>query len=144
MTNVAAQLRREIEARRRELRPLVEEAQQLEALLAAWDRDLPGDSTVRPRTVATARRRRGARAPRRSVAERQEAILAVLGRRPGIEPQALAAEVGLSRARLLQLLGPLERSGRVIRAQGGLFAGVTGEQADGGPQSDPDIVQDDN
>src|SRR5512144_2179631 len=122
MANVAEQVREEIEARQRELRPLVEEAEQLEALLSAWERVVPSTSAPsRPGRVS-----RPARTPRRSrqsVAERDAAILAVLGRRPGIDPAALAREVGLSRVRLSQLLKPLEQAGRVTRAHGGLFAG---------------------
>ncbi len=124
MKNLADQLRRDIDARRRELRPLVEEAQQLEALLAAWDREVPDGHRAQTVTVPVARPRRAPRAPRQSAAARREAILAVLGSRPGIDAKALAHELGVSHARLSQLLGPLQRSGQVTRAHGGLFADV--------------------
>ncbi len=133
MANVAERVRAEIEARQRELRPLVQEAEQLDALLAAWERVVPSTSTPSPQ----ARVSRPARPPRRSrqsVAQREAAILAVLGRRPGIDPAALAREVGLSRVRLSQLLKPLEQAGRVTRAHGGLFAD-TGQTDPGRPRT---------
>jgi len=123
--------RGEIQERLRELRPLVEEFQRLEAAAAALD-SVPGarrpsgaatsagTATRRRRTTTTTRRRTtaasgGSRRPgrRRGSGTRAAQALSLVQGQPGITIPELANKMGIKQNYLYRVLPGLEQEGKV-------------------------------
>jgi CRP-like cAMP-binding protein len=115
--------KREIEARMKELRPLVEEFHRLEAAAAAPDR-VPGTRSASPArrgrrraapaTPASGPRRRGR--PRGSGTRSKEALELVRGR-PGISIPEIAEAMGIQQNYLYRVLPALQKDG-LVRKEG--------------------------
>jgi CRP-like cAMP-binding protein len=115
--------KREIEARMKELRPLVEEFHRLEAAAAALD-GVPGTRSASPArrgrrraapaTPASGPRRRGR--PRGSGTRSKEALERVRGR-PGISIPEIAEAMGIQQNYLYRVLPALQKDG-LVRKEG--------------------------
>jgi CRP-like cAMP-binding protein len=115
--------KREIEARMKELRPLVEEFHRLEAAAAALD-GVPGTRSASPArrgrrraapaTPASGPRRRGR--PRGSGTRSKEALELVRGR-PGISIPEIAEAMGIQQNYLYRVLPALQKDG-LVRKEG--------------------------
>jgi CRP-like cAMP-binding protein len=115
--------KREIEARMKELRPLVEEFHRLEAVAAALD-GVPGTRSASPArrgrrraapaTPASGPRRRGR--PRGSGTRSKEALELVRGR-PGISIPEIAEAMGIQQNYLYRVLPALQKDG-LVRKEG--------------------------
>jgi CRP-like cAMP-binding protein len=115
--------KREIEARMKELRPLVEEFHRLEAAGAAID-GVPGTRSASPArrgrrraapaTPASGPRRRGR--PRGSGTRSKEALELVRGR-PGISIPEIAEAMGIQQNYLYRVLPALQKDG-LVRKEG--------------------------
>jgi CRP-like cAMP-binding protein len=115
--------KREIEARMKELRPLVEEFHRLEAGAAALD-GVPGTRSASPArrgrrraapaTPASGPRRRGR--PRGSGTRSKEALELVRGR-PGISIPEIAEAMGIQQNYLYRVLPALQKDG-LVRKEG--------------------------
>jgi CRP-like cAMP-binding protein len=115
--------KREIEARMKELRPLVEEFHRLEAAAAALD-GVPGTRSMSPArrgrrraapaTPASGPRRRGR--PRGSGTRSKEALELVRGR-PGISIPEIAEAMGIQQNYLYRVLPALQKDG-LVRKEG--------------------------
>lgn len=114
----------EIDARREELRPLVDEERRLRDVLAALDglENASGPRTESRRPSGRereARGRTGSRGRRRlPTAEREAQILEIVAARPMISSADLAQAIGVTRNRLYQLTTSLVEQGRLERADG--------------------------
>src|SRR5215208_3060134 len=100
MADLVGQIQRDIEKRLQELRPLIEEKEQLEAVLAALTNgsSTGGGVTAAPRARAAAPVRPSDRAPyaggrsrRAPRGANREAILSVVRERPGVSASEVAA-----------------------------------------------------
>jgi|SRR5215218_1144364 len=115
--------KREIEARLKELRPLVEEFHRLEAAAAALD-GVPGTRSAgparrgrrraAPATPSSGPRRRGR--PRGSGTRSKEALELVRGR-PGISIPEIAEAMGIQQNYLYRVLPALQKDG-LVRKEG--------------------------
>jgi hypothetical protein len=133
--------RNEIDARLRELRPLVDEFHRLEraaAALAGMDGEAPvrrrgpgrppGRKATTPTRAASnasaerprARRRRGGGAPRGG--GRSAQALAIITQRPGITVRELAAETGVHANYLYRVVPVLAKEGKVRKQGRGWYA----------------------
>mgnify|MGYP001237701480 CR=1 FL=1 len=120
-------LKREIEARLAELRPFVEEAEQLEAAKAALLASAEGPArgaAPRERAARTTRGRRrregdgGAqRAPRGS---NREAILRLVEERPGVSVAEIAAVTKIAKPTVASTVSKLKREGVLADEAGGV------------------------
>jgi len=110
----------EMEARLRDLRPLVDEYKRLEKALAA----LRGTAT-RPQAESTRRTRRrttgGRRGPRRPRGSRTQEALELISQNPGIKVRELADRMQITPNYVYQLLPKLESEGKVERRDGGIY-----------------------
>ena len=118
MTDFLAVKRKEIQDRLRELRPLVDEYQQLEAAAQALE-GVGGNGTRRRRgggSAATARRggTRGRRGRRRGNTRGTQA-LELVKKQPGITIAQLADKMGIKQNYLYRVLPGLESDGLVKR-----------------------------
>ncbi|WDT93912.1 winged helix-turn-helix transcriptional regulator [Thermoleophilum album] len=111
---------KEMEARLRELRPLVDEYKRLEKALAA----LRG-TAARPQVESTRRTRRrttgGRRGPRRPRGSRTQEALELISQNPGIKVRELADRMQITPNYVYQLLPKLESEGKVERRDGGIY-----------------------
>jgi len=133
MSPTVDEIRRTAEARLRELAPLLSEAAQLEALLAALDapdphRALPVMTVTAPavgasqpsapvspaRRAPSARRGRDGRAPQGS---NKRTILDVIAANPGIAAPDIAALTGMKRTVVASTISRLKRTGE-LEAEG--------------------------
>jgi hypothetical protein len=140
MSPTVDEIRRTAEARLRELAPLLTEAAQLEALLAALDAPephlpvpvapvaAPAAAPQRPVAASPARRspspRRGrdGRAPQGS---NKRAILDVIAANPGIAAPDVAALTGMKRTVVASTISRLKRTGELEAEGSGVrLAGV--------------------
>ena len=114
MTDFLSEKRKEIDARLRELRPLVEEYRQLEQAANALNGLDGGGSTTRrrgpgrPRT--TGRRRRGR--PRGS-GKRAIQAMELVSANPGITISELANKMGIKANYLYRVMPTLQKEGKV-------------------------------
>lgn len=154
MADLLERVQRELDERLAELRPLVEEARQLEAALAALEHD---ESAPAPRPAArrTAPKPAPRSAPRRTAAataaaealestepelerpvprkgaakpesdERRKRVLAIVTENPGTTAGNLALLLDTSVAAMGALLKRLEREGKVEKAEKGYSATKT-------------------
>jgi len=111
MTQFLDEKRREIEARLKELRPLVEEYEQLQKAAAA----LAGVGNARP---ARTTRRRGRGRPRGSGTRAKQALELVRAR-PGITIGELAEAMGIHANYLYRVMPILESEGQVVKRDRG-------------------------
>jgi predicted HTH transcriptional regulator len=116
MAELVGQIQRDIEKRLRELRPLIEEKEQLEAVLAALNGEYsaPAGGRARTRTAAAPSGRapyaggRSRRAPRGA---NREAILKLVGERPGISAAEVAEITNIAKPTVHTTISQLKRKG---------------------------------
>jgi DNA-binding transcriptional ArsR family regulator len=117
MPDLVGQIQRDIEKRLQELRPLIEEKEQLEAVLAALTNGSGGAATPAPRVrVATPRSTgrapyaggKSRRAPRGA---NREAILTVVRERPGVSASEVAAITRIAKPTVHTTISQLKRKG---------------------------------
>jgi predicted HTH transcriptional regulator len=124
MADLVGQIQRDIEQRLAELRPLLEEKDQLEAVLAALTNGGNGDRTERPRRRAAAAAPAAARAPyaggksrRAPRGANREAILAVVRERPGISAAEVADVTQIAKPTVHTTISQLKRKG-ILESEG--------------------------
>ncbi len=118
MADFLDETRKGIESRLRELRPLVEEYNQLEQASRALA-GVGGQTATRRRTArrpASGRRRRGR--PRGS-GTRSIQALELVKAKPGITIRELAGSMGIKANYLYRVMPTLEQEGKVKRRNGG-------------------------
>lgn len=136
MADLVDRIAAEIDTRRRELAPLVDEERRLRDALGALEgmeraSRAPAPSSRAATTPATGPRGRRRRLP---TAEREEQIVRIVGERPMISSADLASAVGLTRNRLYQLTTALVAQGRIERADGAfIVAAQSAQTAQGAP-----------
>jgi DNA-binding transcriptional ArsR family regulator len=115
MADLVGQIQRDIEQRLAELRPLIEEKEQLESVLAALKNGNGGAAAVRPaaRPAASSGRTqyaagKGRRAPRGA---NREAILNVVRERPGITASEVADVTQIAKPTVHTTISQLKRKG---------------------------------
>jgi DNA-binding transcriptional ArsR family regulator len=123
MADLVGQIQRDIEKRLQELRPLIEEKEQLEAVLAALTNGSTAASTPAPPARATTPRAvgrapyaagRGRRAPRGA---NREAILAVVRQRPGVSAAEVAEITKIAKPTVHTTISQLKRKG-ILESEG--------------------------
>jgi sugar-specific transcriptional regulator TrmB len=114
MADFLDEKRREIDARLKELRPLVEEYNRLEKAAAA----LAGVGNGGTRAAARAPRRRGRGRPRGSGTRAKQALELVRAR-PGITISELAEAMGIHANYLYRVMPTLESEGQVVKRDRG-------------------------
>jgi CRP-like cAMP-binding protein len=121
MADLLESIRKQIDARMRELRPVVDEAASLEAALAALDGAVP---VPRARQPIRRTRRRRARQPRARARRGQtrELLIEHLRANPGSTAGDVATALGLKRGSVSTRLAQLARSGEVTKAARGYSA----------------------
>jgi Mn-dependent DtxR family transcriptional regulator len=115
------QIKEKIRARMDELRPMIEEAEQLEAMLDAMDPHREQAPRIRPADqpqLQTQQRGWGG-AQRIPQNERLEQFLSVARAQPTLSVAAVAQKLGVSANRGYQLVTELERQGRLERTFNG-------------------------
>lgn len=118
MADLVGQIQRDIEKRLQELRPLIEEKERLEAVLAALTNGSAAAATAaapRPRATATPSAGRapyaagkGRRAPRGA---NREAILSVVRDRPGVSAAEVAEITRIAKPTVHTTISQLKRKG---------------------------------
>ena len=116
MADLVAQIQRDIEKRLRELRPLIEEKEKLEAVLAALTGayEANGGTGTRSRGRSSTSGSRTTYGRGRSRAPRganREAILRVVGERPGITAAEVAEATGIAKPTVHTTISQLKRKG---------------------------------
>jgi hypothetical protein len=114
MADFLDEKRREIDARMKELRPLVDEYNRLEKAADA----LKGVGNGGARAAARATRRRGRGRPRGSGTRAKQALELVRAR-PGIKISELADAMGIHANYLYRVMPTLEAEGRVVKRDKG-------------------------
>ncbi len=112
MADFLDEKRNEIDARMRELRPLVDEYRRLEKAAAAL-------SGVDGGGGATRRRSRGRRGRPRGSGTRSKEALDLVRANPGIKVKDLADAMGIKANYLYRVLPSLEAEGQVVKRDGG-------------------------
>jgi hypothetical protein len=119
MADFLDEKRKEIDARMRELRPLVDEFNRLERAAAALD-GVGGDAR---RTTTTTRRRRGAGAARRGrprgSGNRAKQALELVRARPGITISDMATAMKIKPNYLYRVMPTLQSEGQVVKRDKG-------------------------
>ena len=117
MADLVGQIQRDIEKRLQELRPLLEEKERLEAVLAALTNGhgAPAAAPARRRAASSGAAARapyaagkGRRAPRGA---NREAILKLVGERPGISAAEVAAVTRIAKPTVHTTISQLKRKG---------------------------------
>jgi DNA-binding transcriptional ArsR family regulator len=119
MADLVGQIQRDIEKRLQELRPLIEEKEQLEAVLAALKNGHAAPASPAPRQSAGTSRAasagrapyaagKGRRAPRGA---NREAILSVVRERPGVSAAEVAAVTRIAKPTVHTTISQLKRKG---------------------------------
>ncbi|MDW5594491.1 winged helix-turn-helix domain-containing protein [Conexibacter stalactiti] len=119
MADLVGQIQRDIEKRLKELRPLIEEKDQLEAVLAALSGDyVPANGTAtpaRPRARAAVPAGRapyaGGKSRRAPRGANREAILKLVGERPGISAAEVAEITNIAKPTVHTTISQLKRKG---------------------------------
>jgi DNA-binding transcriptional ArsR family regulator len=119
MADLVGQIQRDIEKRLKELRPLIEEKDQLEAVLAALSGDyVPANGSAapaRPRARAAAPAGRapyaGGKSRRAPRGANREAILQLVGERPGISAAEVAEITNIAKPTVHTTISQLKRKG---------------------------------
>ncbi|HET6449036.1 MAG TPA: helix-turn-helix domain-containing protein [Conexibacter sp.] len=117
MADLVGQIQRDIEKRLQELRPLIEEKEQLEAVLAALTNGSTVAAPAAPRARATTTRP-AARAPyaggksrRAPRGANREAILSVVRERPGVSAAEVAEITKIAKPTVHTTISQLKRKG---------------------------------
>jgi hypothetical protein len=118
MADFLDEKRKEIDARLRELRPLVDEYQRLEKAAAALSGVGASERPARRRRVAGGRRGR----PRGS-GNRAKQALELVRARPGIRISEMADAMGIQPNYLYRVMPALESEGQVVKRDGGFHPG---------------------
>jgi predicted HTH transcriptional regulator len=117
MADLVGQIQRDIEKRLQELRPLIEEKERLEAVLAALTNGSAAAAVSAPRPRATTTRSaarapyaagKGRRAPRGA---NREAILTVVRERPGVSAAEVAEITKIAKPTVHTTISQLKRKG---------------------------------
>jgi len=124
MADFLEEKKREIDARLKELRPLVDEFHRLEAAAAALE-GLPASAGRAAATAAPARRARrksttartGRRGRPRGSGTRSKQALELVRSRPGITIPEIAKEIGIQQNYLYRVLPALQKDG-LVRKEG--------------------------
>ena|SRR5215218_879231 len=131
MTDFLEEKKREIQARLKELRPLVDEYHRLEAAAAALD-GVEGSRSAAPAAAPAPRRRRGAgerpggggarqgagrRGRPRGSGTRSKQALELVRERPGISIPEMAEAMGIQQNYLYRVLPGLQKDG-LVRKEG--------------------------
>jgi len=118
MADLVGQIQRDIEKRLEELRPLIEEKEQLEAVLAALTNGVGGAAPAAPRAVRATTPRPAGRAPyaggrsrRAPRGANREAILSVVRERPGVSAAEVAAITRIAKPTVHTTISQLKRKG---------------------------------
>jgi hypothetical protein len=114
MADFLDEKRKEIDARLRELRPLVDEYQRLEKAAAALSGVGASERPARRRGAAGGRRGR----PRGS-GNRARQALELVRARPGIKISEMADAMGIQPNYLYRVMPALESEGQVVKRDGG-------------------------
>jgi predicted HTH transcriptional regulator len=122
MADLVSQIQRDIEQRLQELRPLLQEKEQLEAVLAALTNGHHAAPTERSRAraaVAPAARAPYAGGKRRRAPRgaNREAILKVVQERPGVSAAEVAAVTKIAKPTVHTTISQLKRKG-ILEAEG--------------------------
>ena len=117
MADFLDEKRREIEARLKELRPLVEEYERLQKAAAALSGVGSSGRTARASTSSNGRRRRRGR-PRGS-GNRAKQALELVRAQPGITIRELADAMGIHANYLYRVMPTLESEGQVVKRDRG-------------------------
>jgi hypothetical protein len=104
---------KEIEARLKELRPMVDEYNRLEAALGAFTGATPKAAPTRRRRTTSSNGRRGR--PRGSGTRAAQA-LALVGEKPGITIPELADAMGIKQNYLYRVMPGLAEEGKVTKS----------------------------
>jgi hypothetical protein len=121
MTDLLDSIRKQIDARIRELRPLVDEAASLEAALAALGGSGPAATPSSP--ARRTRRRRARRPPgRASRGQTRELLIDHLRANPGSTAGDVAKALGLKPNSVSTRLAQLAKSGELVKAARGYSA----------------------
>jgi hypothetical protein len=109
-------VRRQVQARLRELKPLMDEYQQLEAMAQSLNTD-NGTAPTAPRTRARAGTPsgNGRRGRRQSTGTRAQQALALVKQHPGITIPELAKSMGIKQNYLYRVLPGLAEEGKLVR-----------------------------
>lgn len=117
MADLVGQIQRDIEKRLQELRPLLEEKERLEAVLAALTNG-HGAATAAPTRARSAASSSGSRAPyaggksrRAPRGANREAILSVVRERPGVSAAEVAAITRIAKPTVHTTISQLKRKG---------------------------------
>jgi len=119
MADFLDEKRKEIDARLRELRPLVDEFHRLEKAAAALA-GVGGNGAPRTRAAAGTRRRRGRGRPRGSGTRAKEALDLVRAR-PGVTIAEMAEAMGIKANYLYRVMPTLESEGQVVKRDKGWY-----------------------
>jgi DNA-binding transcriptional ArsR family regulator len=118
MADLVGQIQRDIEKRLKELRPLIEEKERLEAVLAALTNGSTAAVPAVPRARATTTRSSAGRAPyaagkgrRAPRGANREAILAVVRERPGVSASEVAEITKIAKPTVHTTISQLKRKG---------------------------------
>ena len=127
MSDFLAQKRQEIQDRLNELKPLVEEADRLQAALSALDgaSGIPAGKPVRRKAPRSARKRTtGTGKPGRpkGTGKRQAETLALVVKQPGISISEIAAQTGVQQSYLYRVMPSLQKEGLVRKEGRGWYA----------------------
>ena len=127
MSDFLAQKRQEIQDRLNELKPLVEEADRLQAALSALDgaSGIPAGKPVRRKAPRSARKRTtGTGKPGRpkGTGKRQAETLALVIKQPGISISEIAAQTGVQQSYLYRVMPSLQKEGLVRKEGRGWYA----------------------
>ena len=124
MADLVARIQRDIESRLKELRPLLEEKEQLEAVLAALTDSPNGTAAPAPRAsraTATASSRRapyaGGKRQRAPRGANREAILSVVRERPGVSASEVADITDIAKPTVHTTISQLKRKG-ILESEG--------------------------
>jgi CRP-like cAMP-binding protein len=136
MADLLDKIRREIDARLDELRPLVEEAARLEAALAALQRSDGTAAPPRPRRRTSQAASTGRRRRRRG--ETRKRLVDYVWANPGSTAADVATALGLNRNSVATRLAQLAKSGELVKATRGYSASVSAWRASAARRSPVD------
>ena len=129
MTDFLDEKRQEMEARIRELRPLVDELNRLEAAVAALQGVAVSSAPARKRPAAPSRRRApssgggtGKRGRPKGSGQRGKQALEIVKSRPGITIPEIADAMGIKQNYLYRVMPGLEKDGLIKKSGRGWHA----------------------
>jgi DNA-binding MarR family transcriptional regulator len=107
MGKVLDEYRAKLKARLQELQPAVDEYDEIKGMLAAFESGAQSQTKSRRRVP---------------LPERENQVVTLVKENPGITAKELAGRLGVSSARIVQVVNELEKKGRVERREGGVKA----------------------